>query len=142
MSKRHRDTRGVVQGKDGKPVAFQQKEIIDDNFLPESDELQKLQALDPNIIEWIKKRTELEQNGRLDFNDRKLKLYEDGARRNFQMDILIIISAVIVILASMGASVFFIINGQQITGTVFAGGTMILAVNAILNFRKKIASEK
>lgn len=52
----------------------EQNTIYDDNLLPAADELAKLNAINPNIISWVMSRTEIEQNGRIWFNKKRLKL--------------------------------------------------------------------
>lgn len=55
-------------------VQLEQNTIYDDNLLPAADELAKLHSLDNGIIPWVKKRTEVEQDGRIWFNKKRLKL--------------------------------------------------------------------
>lgn len=137
MAKHTKQTRGKhLISNQASGVSFEQNESIDDGLLPEAEELAKLQALDPNIIEWIKARTEKEQDGRLDFNSRKMTLLEGGTRKAFQIDIYTITCALIVILAGMAVSVYLIEKGLTITGSIFAGATIVFAANAFLNFRK------
>lgn len=40
------------------------EETFDDSLLPDAAEIQKLHAIDPEILEWLKKRAEKEQEFR------------------------------------------------------------------------------
>ena len=128
--------KGIIR--DGKKAAaFEQHFSIDDSLLPEAKELAKLKEIDPNIVDWIKERAEKEQNARHEFNNRKISLIEKEAKRNFTVDIITILSAFFIIVLGMGFSYFLIMNKMEITGTIFAGATIVFAANAFLNYRKK-----
>lgn len=106
-------------------------------MLPDAIELEKLKTLDPTIIDWIKERTAKEQDGRLDFNSRKMSLLENGQKCAVKVDMYSMTCALLIILAGMGLSAYLIHEGSNTTGTIFAGGTIIMAVASFLNFRKK-----
>lgn len=55
-------------------VQLEQNTVYDDNLLPAADELCKLNSINPEIIPWVMKRTEVEQDGRVWFNKKRLKL--------------------------------------------------------------------
>ena len=138
MAKQTRQIKGVnLPSSPGRGTSFEHQESIDDSLLPDASELSKLKELDPSIIEWIKERTAKEQDARLDFNHRKMAILEKNASRTFNIDILTIIIAFSIIILGMLFSYFLIEKGLTIVGSIFAGGTIILAANAFLNFRKK-----
>ena len=141
MAKQTRAIKGInVNGLQGRGATFEHLESYDDSLLPEAEELEKLKLVDPNIIEWIKTRTEKEQDARLDFNSRKMKILEGSTRKTFQIDIITLLFAFLIIICGMGLSAFLIHENQTITGTIFGGATIIIAANAFLNFRKKNTS--
>lgn len=137
MGKQNRHTKGVAvhQGKD-KGVHYEQHESYDDSLLPDAVELEKLKALDPKVMEWIKDRTAKEQDGRLDFNKRKMALLEKGQICMIRIDAYSITCALIIVLAGMGLSAYLIHKGDRISGSLFGGGTLLIAISAFLNFRK------
>lgn len=58
MGKQNKHTKGIaLQGEKGNGDHYEQHESYDDSMLPDASELDKLKALDPNIIDWIKERT-------------------------------------------------------------------------------------
>lgn len=61
-------------------VALEHNTVYDDNLLPAADELCKLNALDSDIVPWVMKRTEIEQDARIKFN---LRLPKDCLRQSF-----------------------------------------------------------
>ena len=138
MAKHHIQKRqsNVVSHK-GQGVSFEQQESIDDSLLPDAEELAKLQELDGDVINWVKERTAKEQDARLDFNNRKMTLVEKGQRMAFTVDIIAIGAAFIITMSGMAFSYFLIQANQIVTGSVFAGATILFAANSFLNFRKK-----
>lgn len=45
-----------IKTKDGHQKEIVHQEYFDDNYLPPSDELERLQKVKPEIIDWIMKR--------------------------------------------------------------------------------------
>ena len=138
MAKHHIQKRqsNVVSHK-GQGVSFEQQESIDDSLLPDAEELAKLKELDGDVINWVKERTAKEQDARLDFNNRKMTLVEKGQRMAFTVDIIAIGAAFIITMSGMAFSYLLIQANQIVTGSVFAGATILFAANSFLNFRKK-----
>lgn len=66
-----------------------------------------------------------------------MALLENGQRCTVKVDIYSMTCALIIILAGMALSAYLIHEGSNVTGTMFAGGTIIVAVISFLNFRKK-----
>lgn len=142
MAKQTRHIKGSnIVAPHSKGASFEHHESFDDNLLPDSIELAKLKELDPNIIEWVKERTAKEQDSRIDFNDRKMSLLERNNARLFTLDVISIIAAFVIIISGMWFSYFLLIHKEVITSTIFAGGTILFAANAFLNFRRKKSTE-
>ncbi len=120
----------------GKQTQFEHHESFDDSLLPDANELAKLKELDPNIIDWIKERTSLEQDARHKFNDRRMTLVETATQKSISTDRLAMIFAFIIVMSGMGFSSFLIIKGLSTEGTVFAGATILGAALAFLNIGK------
>jgi len=143
MAKQHRSVRqNQVASGNGRGVSYEQHESYDDSLLPEAAELARLKDIDPTIIDWIKARTEKEQDSRLDFNARKMDLIEASTNKAYRIDCLTSTYAFIIVIAGMFLSCFLIKEGQILTGTFFAGGTIIWAASLFLNFRKKQDEKK
>lgn len=126
-----------VTSNKGQGVSYEQHESFDDSLLPDAEELARLKELDPEVINWVKERTAKEQDARLDFNNRKVNLIEKGQKMAYTVDLVAIGAAFIITMSGMGFSYLLIGEGQVITGSVFAGATIIFAANSFLNFRKK-----
>lgn len=140
MAKQTKEVRSthLVDGKQGRGgMAFEHKESYDDSLLPSALELAKLNEIDPNAISWIKERTAKEQDGRLSFNERRITLVEKTAKRHFLLDIGAMACAFVIVMTGMGFSYALIDKGQTVVGTIFAGGTLIVAASAFLNYRKR-----
>ncbi len=122
---------------EGQGQLYEHRESIDDSLLPDAVELRKLKAIDPEGVSWIKEQTAREQDARHSFMDRRMGLWEKGQRRTYALDMLTLLCALMVILCGMTFSCFLIYYQQSVIGTVFAGGTLIFAATAFLNYRKK-----
>ena len=120
----------------GEQKVYQVSHEEDDNLLPNPEELAKYQQLDPGMIEWIKGRCDLEQKSRIDFNNERLRLTSSAHSKAFTIDIMTIIFSVIVVLAAMAFSYLLIMKSHILSGSLFAGGTVILYGIRMLSFRK------
>lgn len=132
----HKKQSNIVSPK-GHGVSIEHQESIDDSLLPDAEELARLKDIDPSVMEWIKDRTAKEQDARFDFNNRKMRLLEKGQKMAYNVDIIAMVAAFLIIMSAMAFSYFLILANQIITGSIFAGATILLAANAFLNFRKK-----
>lgn len=111
---------------------------FDDSLLPAADELRKLKELDPDIMSWMKERTALEQSKRLEITAAKVDIvYRDQTFR-YNIDRLVILSAFMVFVIGMAISYFLISNSQALTGSLFAGGTLLLTGSAFLKFKNNL----
>ena len=133
MSKKAEQTR--VAHKEN-AFAVEQTSIYEDNLLPAADELAKLKELDPDVIEWVKKRTEIEQDARLSFNANKIKLMDKNMSHVFTQNMACIIVAFIIILCGMACSFYFVYKGLNMEGTVFGGTSIILAAAIFIRWTK------
>lgn len=113
-------------------VALEHNTVYDDNLLPAADELAKLYTLDPEIVPWVKKRTEIEQNARIKFNLRRTAL----AFREINYSALLTFIGLI-LSAAVVAGIFYlsydlIIKGHETAGIAF-GGFDVVGVLMIIN---------
>ena len=138
MAKQTRQTKAVSIHSQGKGAQIEHSESYDDSLLPDAEELTKLKILDPNIMDWVKSRTEKEQDARLEFNKNKIGLLQTDQKRNFIIDIITVLCSFIIILSAMFFSGLLIYLKCTITGTIFAGVTIVIVVTAFLNFIKII----
>lgn len=127
----------ISSGQDG--VMLEHRAIYDDSLLPSAEELAKLKEIDPDIISWIKKRTEIEQDARIDFNKDRLRLASKDTGLSASVTITALILATVIILAIFTLSFILVYNGYEIAGTVL--GTVDLAA-LILAFSKIKSSKR
>jgi len=137
MAKAHQKIQGkAIATREGQGTSFEQEASYDDTLLPDALELQRLQALDPTIMDWIKARTEREQDMRHEFSRHKMKLVDRGQRMAVRVDVLTIFCAFFIMMAGMGLSAFLLYSSRVLEGSIFAGATLFFAAKAFLNFRK------
>ena len=108
-------------------LGLEQTSIYDDNLLPPAEELAKLKDIDPDSINWIKRRTEIEQDARIKFNNDKIKLMDKNMTHVLVQNMTCIIVAFLIIVFGMGCSAYFIYKGLNVEGTIFGGSSIILA---------------
>lgn len=136
MGQRQRSTKGVSLPH-GKGAAFEHNETVDDSLLPKAEELAKLKAIDPTIIEWIKQRTEKEQDSRLKFNEDQMDLLRKHTLWVHWLDLAAMLFALLVVFGGMAFSWLLISNDHTVGGSLFAGGTLLAAANVFFRIRKK-----
>jgi len=120
-------------------VMVEHNAVYDDNLLPAADELAKLlNAINPDIVTWVMRRTEVEQDGRVWFNKKRLKL----AGREINLAGACTILGLILAFALIGfffyLSYNLILNGQEILGGIFGSLDVcgLLTVLAKFQMRK------
>lgn len=118
-------------------LTLEQNTVCDDNLLPSADELAKLDAVSKDIIPWIMKRTEMEQDARIKFNEDRMKIAQDDFKHVHRYNFTALIMAFIIAVAFLAASFYLILHGQETIGTIFAGGTVVLIVSYFLKAKNK-----
>jgi len=118
-------------------LVFEQRSIYDNSLLPSADELAKLKEVNPAIVAWIMERATLEQETRISQSNERLKIHKFEYRGTRRYNITALIFAFVVIIAGLSFSTFLIYNSMNIAGTIFAGSTLIMAVNAFIQASKK-----
>lgn len=134
MAKKAEQTQ-IQQNVDGRLSAVSNT-VIDDNFLPPAEELSKYREVSDEIIPWIMKRVENEQNARLEFNSNNMNLAKCDLKFRHVYDILALLLAFIVIICGICATLWLITKGYNVASTMFAGGTIAIMVYAILGKKK------
>jgi uncharacterized membrane protein len=138
MAKRQQ-TRSIAQ--QGNNHIVHQSVEEDDNLLPNPDELRKYCELDPEFMNWIKSRCDIEQKGRLDHRNKSAKFAESTNRKLFTIDILSLLLSTGVICSLMYGSYSLIIKNHEKIGFTFGSISIITFAVRILNFRKKKTEE-
>ena len=137
MSRRFQNTKLSSQvGPKGQGALLEHQVSYDDSLLPDAVELEKLIAIDPEIMSWIKERTSKEQDARIEFNQRKMALLEYNAKTHHKESNLTVTFAFLIIVLGMLFSFALIYFKLTVVGTIFAGGTIIFAANAFIRYRK------
>lgn len=134
MSRRAEQNK-LTSGANGLQV--EQNTIYDDNLLPAADELSKLKSIDPSIIPWVMKRTEVEQDGRISFNKKRLKL----AGREITWAGISTMVGLVGVLMLIGFFFYLaydlIKNGYAVWGGVFGTVDLVGLVSIITKFQMR-----
>ena len=115
---------------------IEQRSMYDDSLLPPAEELARLKEVNPEIVTWIMERSSLEQEKRHSQDDQRLEMYKHEFRGSRRYNITALTFAFVVIIAGLSFSTFLIYSSMDIVGTIFAGGTLILAANAFIKASK------
>lgn len=118
-------------------LTLERNTVYDDNLLPSADELAKLNDVSKDIVPWIMKRTEMEQDARIKFNEDRMKLTESDFRHTHCYNFTALVMAFIIVLIFVCFSFYLITIGKETIGTVFAGGTAVLIVSYFLKAKNK-----
>lgn len=120
-------------------VQLEQNTAYEDNLLPSADELEKLNRIDQDIIPWIMRRTEVEQDGRIDFNKKRLGLASKEINFAGWSTIIGIIICAFVIVVVFYLSYKLIKDGHEAAGIAFGGADVVgmLMVISKFQFRKR-----
>ncbi len=102
------------------------EEIFDDSLLPDATEIQKLSAIDPDIIQWLKERAEKEQEFRHNAFFGRMKMVSKSEKGSRWINYL-----------GMYLSYVLITGGNEILGSIFSGA-MLIAIASI--FMSKVKS--
>lgn len=118
-------------------VQLEQNTVYDDNLLPAADELYKLNSINPDIIPWIMNRTEVEQDSRVWFNKKRLKL----AGREIN---LAGVSTILGLGLAAGLMAFFfylsydlIIKGYEVLGGIFGAVDVCGLLSVLSKFQMR-----
>lgn len=114
--------------------AIERHTTIDDtdNVLPSAEELEALVKLDPKIIDWIKNRADSEQRFRHDAHYKKLDIITKDEKGNRRINYYGMTLGFIIMAGGMFCSYMLVITEHAIAGTLFGGGSLILAVNTFV----------
>lgn len=113
-------------------IEIHQQRIEDDNLLPAADELEKLNSINPDLIQWIMDRTEKEQDARIRFNEDRMKLAQGDFKHTHRFNYCALIMAFVIVMSFLGLSFYLICNNYETIGTIFAGGTIVLIISYFL----------
>ena len=116
---------------------IEQHSIYDDSLLPPAEELARLNEINSDIVVWIMERSKLEQEKRHSQDDQRLQMYKYEFRGKRRYNVAALTFAFIVIIAGLSFSTFLIYNSMNIVGTIFAGGTLLMAANAFIQASRK-----
>lgn len=110
-------------------------EVIDDNLLPDAEEIQKLANIDPNILTWLKSRAETEQNYRHKFTDARLKLTNNHDQRQHNTTRIGLLIYAILVVGCIWAAYSLVMAGKDLQGTIFGSAAVVLALAVLLTKR-------
>lgn len=119
-----------LQDKNG--LTVEKNTLYDDSLLPSADELSKLNSISDKIVPWIMKRTEIEQDARLKFNEDQVEMAKSDMKIRHRHSFMALLFAFIIVMSFLYFSFYLVKSGHTTEGTVFAGATIVLIVSYFL----------
>jgi len=121
---------------------LEQSEEIDDNLLPDAEEIKKLAAIDPDILTWLKGRAEKEQEFRHDFSKKRIKLTNDYEQRHHNTARMGLFVYAILVIGSLWGAYQLILKGLNVQGSIFGSAAVVLAVAVAVTRKPNKPTEK
>ncbi len=109
----------------------EQSVVSDDSLLPDAAEVEKYFIMDPNILHWLKERAEKEQDFRHESVRERTTLINTNEKRIHTINTVGLIFAFIFLLVGLLSSVYLIITGCSIAGSIFTGFTLLVGAGLL-----------
>jgi len=122
-------------------VQAEENTMHDNSLLPMADELERLVSIDKSILQWILKRSEIEQDARIEFNNNRMREYRLQGKRTFTINFISLMMAFTIIVGGGVASVFLALKGLSIEGSILGGVTLVAAAGVFLRKNKQKIDE-
>lgn len=126
---KHQIKQQIVQGTQGHLI----EQTFNDNLLPEASEIEHLQRLDPNIMEWLKQTAQKEQEFRHESYKSRLEIIKTSSKGDRQVNRLGLLFSFLIVVLGMLFSAFLIDKQHEILGSIFAGGLILSIVSLFLS---------
>ena len=121
---------------------LEHSEEIDDNLLPDAEEIQKLATIDPDILSWLKQRAEKEQDFRHDFSNKRIKLTNSYEQRHHNTVRLGLLVYGVLVIGCLWGAYQLILKGHNVQGTIFGSAAVVLAVAVAITRKPNKTSGK
>ena len=121
---------------DSSGVSLEHHSAYDDNLLPSAEELEKLKNIEPSILPWLMRRTEKEQDARIDFNKKRISLAHKEVNLSAAMTFFALLLGALIIFGVFFLSYILISKGFTIAGTIFGGIDLAALLLALAKLKK------
>lgn len=119
-------------------ITLEHNTVYDDSLLPSADELIKINQISPDIIPWLQKRSDLEQDTRIKSGYENIRIIRDEMTHMQRYNYISLFMAFILVACFIGASFYLIINGHNVIGTIFASSAFIWVVSTFVKGKKDL----
>lgn len=135
-------TRGIRAAKQNNIQQIEHSEVFDDSLLPEAGEIEKLNAIDPSIIGWLKTRAEKEQEFRHDAFNRRVKIVDAHNQREHNTSRFGLTVYFLLVAGCIVCSYLLLQDNHKTEGSLFGGAAVVLALAVLISRKKPQAPEK
>ena len=129
MAKQHRQ---IKAAKASGITRLEHTEVFDDSLLPDAYEVERLHAVDPTILEWLKGRAEKEQEFRHGSWGQRVKLVDDHNCRDHNTTRLALVIYFILVILCLGGAFELLREGHNLQGTLFGSAAFVLALAVLI----------
>lgn len=120
----------------------EQSVTSDDSLLPDAVEVEKYFQMDPNILTWLKERAEKEQDFRHDSYKQRAELVRYNESRIHRLNVIGLIFGFAFLMVGLGLSVYLIITGCSVAGSIFTGLTLLMGAGLLINRKMPVIRAK
>ncbi len=125
----------------GGGTILEQKTIVDDSMLPPAKELAMLKEIKPELVDWVMKKAEKEQDARIEFNKNRIMLAKKDLNGKIWVNIISLIFAFMIVIVGIVATIWALKEGLTVAGTIFAGTTLVGAAALFTQIPKNHTKE-
>ncbi len=131
-----------VETQQGTGQHLEHTQVFDDNFLQDSEELEKIKAVDPRLIDLIIECTKKEQDFRHKNVLERNRIVSQNARGERRINFVGLFFSFSYLVFGTYYSFQLIFAGNEILGSVFSGVMLLSAASMLANRKVFIRNEK
>jgi uncharacterized membrane protein len=128
-----RAQRQIKANKTQHQQSIEHLETFDDSLLPDAGEIQKLAAIDPDILNWLKARAEQEQQFRHTITANHQNNGKSQNRREHNTARYAIFIYFVLVAGCMACCYLLVDHGKNVQGSIFGGVGCILALAVLIS---------
>lgn len=128
--------RNIKAARNNEIQRIEHNEVFDDNLLPDAIEIERLHQLDPDILQWLKARAEQEQSFRHGAFDKRVNVVDRHNKRDHDTGRIALFIYLLLVGGCIAASYLLLKEGKNITGSIFGGAAIVLALAVLLTRRQ------
>ena len=124
--------RSLKVGKSQDVLAMEHTEDVDDNFLPKAVEIEALQRINNNAMEWLMDMAEREQKFRHESHFKRIDVTNTHNQREHNTTRCALIIYLVLVMMCIGGAFLLVREGHSLQGTLFGGTAVVLGLAVLV----------